>query len=128
MEGLELPRSLPVPCQIRGVGVGFRWAAQHCVRKLQGSKVGLSPRPPCPAAARSCSWERWVGWEGEPREHRSPQAQPLLSPFLFQRARQLDEELNRRGSPVPKKVGELSPRDCMFGKAGASLLAVPCCL
>lgn len=29
-------------------------------------------------------------------------------PFLFQRARQVDEELNRRGSPVPKKVGGFS--------------------
>lgn len=64
---------------------------------------------------------------GAQRAPQPPGTAPVIT-FLFQRARQLDEELNRRGSPVPKKVGELSPRDCMFGKAGASLLAVPCCL
>lgn len=32
----------------------------------------------------------------------------ILPPFLFQRARLIDEELNRRGSPLPKKVGGFS--------------------
>lgn len=40
-------------------------------------------------------------------------------PFLFQRARQMDEELSRRGSPIPKKVGWFSPQEILcFGKVG----------
>lgn len=35
-------------------------------------------------------------------------------PFLFQRARQMDEELSRRGSPIPKKVQWFSSQEILF--------------
>lgn len=51
---------------------------------------------------------------------------PLL--FLFQRARQMDEELNRRGSPVPKKVGGFSAQGILcFGKPAPRSWPFPQC-
>lgn len=64
-----------------------------------------------------------VGWDQVGRR-----ALLIPLPFLFQRARQMDEELSRRGSPVPKKVGLFSPQEIFcFGKSGPRSWPFPQC-
>lgn len=67
-----------------------------------------------PVAVQCCS----RGWAGV----------SVYLAFLFQRARQMDEELSRRGSPIPKKVGWFSPQEILcFGKPSPYSFLFPLC-
>lgn len=61
-------------------------------------------------------------WPGREKSPAHPTALP------FQRARQMDEELSRRGSPIPKKVGWFSSQEIVcFGKPGPHSWPFPQC-
>ena len=111
----------------RAAVLAASWLSVHTGGGRAGGERGLQGEETPRAAAARCSplLLSETGGSASPcalalsalgaaKERPRRRALLIPRPFLFQRARQVDEELNRRGSPVPKKVGGI-PAEGVLG-------------